>query len=266
MTAQEFQFVEEPLADALLLAGRGLVCLVGAGGKTSLMFRLAAHLRYSGQRVITTTTTRIIRPPGEVVLEADEERLMDLLADRPLPGEELTLAQGQEPSPGGPKLVGLEPGVVDRIFDESRAEFILVEADGSKRRPIKAPRAKEPVIPDRATTLVGMIGLSCFGRPVGPENVFGYDEYLAITGTAEGELIGPDQAARLIVHPEGLFKAAPQEAERILFLNQADLPGARQAGLELIQAVAKANRGSGLGMRVVLSSLLTGQLEVYDPS
>ncbi|MGE5258702.1 MAG: hypothetical protein ACM3KE_18665, partial [Hyphomicrobiales bacterium] len=53
------------LRDALLLENGGVVSLVGAGGKTSLMFRLARELSRSGEKVLTTTTTRIFAPTAE---------------------------------------------------------------------------------------------------------------------------------------------------------------------------------------------------------
>ena len=43
----------------------GVISLVGAGGKTTLMFRLARELADTGERVLTTTTTRILRPTKE---------------------------------------------------------------------------------------------------------------------------------------------------------------------------------------------------------
>ncbi|MCK7504559.1 MAG: hypothetical protein MZV70_11045 [Desulfobacterales bacterium] len=52
------------MCDALLLHGGGVVSLVGAGGKTSLMYRLARELAGTGQAVLTTTTTRIYPPAG----------------------------------------------------------------------------------------------------------------------------------------------------------------------------------------------------------
>ena len=45
-----------------MLADGGVVSLVGAGGKTSLMFRLARELTKAGGTVLTTTTTKIFEP------------------------------------------------------------------------------------------------------------------------------------------------------------------------------------------------------------
>ena len=47
------------LREGLQLSTGGVVCFVGAGGKTSLMFRLARELSAGGDSVLTTTTTKI---------------------------------------------------------------------------------------------------------------------------------------------------------------------------------------------------------------
>ncbi|MCD4678214.1 MAG: hypothetical protein K8S18_19810, partial [Desulfobacula sp.] len=50
------------LIDNLQLNRRGVISLIGAGGKTSLMFCLAKELENSGKTVLTTTTTKIFMP------------------------------------------------------------------------------------------------------------------------------------------------------------------------------------------------------------
>ncbi|MCF8109113.1 MAG: hypothetical protein K9J81_08985, partial [Desulfohalobiaceae bacterium] len=50
------------VSDLLLPERSGIISLVGAGGKTSLMFQLAREIAARKQRVLTTTTTRIFSP------------------------------------------------------------------------------------------------------------------------------------------------------------------------------------------------------------
>ena len=50
------------LRQALMLGDGGVISLVGAGGKTSLMFKLAHELSRTGGSVLTTTTTKILEP------------------------------------------------------------------------------------------------------------------------------------------------------------------------------------------------------------
>ncbi|MEA3230780.1 MAG: putative selenium-dependent hydroxylase accessory protein YqeC, partial [Thermodesulfobacteriota bacterium] len=52
----------ESLREILLCGNGGVISLVGAGGKTSLMFRIAREVSNAGESVLTTTTTRIMWP------------------------------------------------------------------------------------------------------------------------------------------------------------------------------------------------------------
>ena len=212
MHSQKIQYVNEPLADILDLAGKELVSLAGAGGKTSLMFALAGELALAGQRVLVTTTTHIFRPPGEVVLEPDPALDRERLSGRPMPGETIVLARGEKPTAGGPKLFGPTAEEVDSLWLDHVAEYVLVEADGAKRRPLKAPRAQEPVIPAQTTVYIGVIGLSAMDRAADEETVFGLREFVEISGIRPGEPIRPEHLAALIAHPLGLFKSALPEA------------------------------------------------------
>jgi len=264
MHPPDVQYLSQPLAEILGLAGRELISLVGAGGKTGLMTALAAELGSAGQRVLVTTTTRILRPRGQVILEPDPEALGRRLLDRPSPGEIITLAKAEEASEFGTKLVGLEPAVVDRLFLAGAAEYLLVEADGARRLPLKAPRRGEPPIPRETTLVVGVMGLTGLDRPLDQETVCGLAEFQELSGGRSGEKITPRMAALVAAHPRGLFKNFPPGAVRLLFLNQAEAPGARLGGVALIKALATLPGRPLAGARVVLGSLRTGVMEIFD--
>ena len=56
------------------LAEKGhVISLVGGGGKTTLMYNLAAHCARKGWRVLAATTTHIMQPPGVVWAQTDAE-------------------------------------------------------------------------------------------------------------------------------------------------------------------------------------------------
>ena len=56
------------------LAEKGhVISLVGGGGKTTLMYNLAAHCARKGWRVLAATTTHIMQPPGGVWAQTDAE-------------------------------------------------------------------------------------------------------------------------------------------------------------------------------------------------
>lgn len=237
-----------------------LVSLVGAGGKTSLMAALASELGQAGAKILCGTSTRIYRPQGPLLLAAGEERLLQEVGDTLAPGRPLTIGAGLEPAGERQKVVGLPPQILDRLWRASLADYLLVEADGAKGLPLKAPREHEPVIPEATTLVIGVLGLGTLGRPAGRDTVFALDEFCALTGAEPGKVITPQHLAALIQHPQGLFKGAPSGARRVVFLNQADLPGTPESARE-VQGLLQEQTS---GPRLVLASLKGGYCEVLQ--
>jgi len=210
------------LAGALLprIPAGGSVAFVGGGGKTTAMLALGRALGEAGLRVLLTTTTHLAEPgPGP--------RFFDVLADPALAEPEggpsprpcarpLLLLSGPGREPG--KVAGVHPRRIPALREAWDA--VLVEADGSRRLPIKAPADHEPRLPEGPCLVVGLIGLTCLGRPLGPETAHRPERFQAVTGCRPGQPIDAGHLAALVRHPEGLFKGAGPH--RVLILNQAD--------------------------------------------
>ena len=243
---------------ALELERDDMVSLVGAGGKTSLLQALASEQAADGRAVLATTTTNIYRPAGELLLEPNEEWLPERTQRLLAPGWCLTVAAGSSPAEELVKLTGLTPQSVDWLYDEAVAPYILVEADGARRLPLKAPRTHEPVIPLATTVLVGVLGLSGLGRPVDEDHVLGASEFCSLTKAEPGQAVTPAHVAALALHPKGLFKKAPPKARKVLVLNQADLPGASQAAHQVAALVGE----QAPRLKVLMTSLRRGECEV----
>lgn len=223
------------LRDALLLKDGGVVSLVGAGGKTSLMFRLAQELSVAGETVLTTTTTRILMPEeGQsrcVILADTAEKIVEQAAQELKKHRHITAAAGLNAGPG--KLVGLTPETVDRLRASQVFDWIIVEADGAAGRPLKAPAEHEPVIPSCTGWLVGMVGLRALGKPVTDQWVFRAEMFSRITGLLPGTPVTEEAIAAALMHAQGVLKGALGECRCLAFLNQADAPGANAAGLRI---------------------------------
>jgi len=206
-----------------------VIALVGAGGKTSALFGLAQELGGGPTGVLITTTTHIYDPRREQGRGYDRLALAPALLeppgsawdpgpDGPAPGRRLVLAARELPETG--KLQGIHPLRVAEL--RRHWAFVLVEADGAKRRPVKAPAAHEPVLPPAADLVLGVIGLDCLGRPMDEGCVHRPEHFGAVTGCAPGAPIGLAHLAALSRAPGGLFKGVPASARRVLLLNQAD--------------------------------------------
>ncbi len=245
-------------AEALAAGAGDLVSLVGAGGKTSLMYRLVAELRASGVGAVAATTTRIAPPaPGEPALVCAEtwEELARRLGPRPW----AVVARRRLPAD---TVEGIPPEWCDRIGREGLAGALVVEADGSARKPVKAPEAWEPVVPASSTLFVAVLGLSCVGEPLDGTHAHRPERNSAVTGVPPGARLTPGALARLLASEEGLLRGRPPRARAAAFLNQADVPGGTAAGREIAEFLL----GEGCPYeRVVVGSLRerSAPLEVF---
>ncbi len=224
-----------------------LVCFVGAGGKTTAMFRLARELKGHGKRVLVTTTTNIAYPREDecdrVIIE-NSERSGDLAAVK---RGTITCLGGGVSSDG--KLVGVSEGFVSGVYEQKTVDHVLVEGDGSKGKPVKAPADHEPQIPEETTKVVGVIGLDCLGKAIDGESVHRPELFCEITGREVGDTTDEDALLRLILSEKGLFKGVPGICERYLLLNKAESEERRRS-VDLIGALVAKNKFALRGLLV----------------
>jgi probable selenium-dependent hydroxylase accessory protein YqeC len=121
----------------------------------------------------------------------------------------------------GGKLLGVSPSAIDALAD--LFDLVLVEADGSRGLPIKAPASHEPVLPGSSALVIGVIGLDALGKPMAGGTVHRPELFGPLVGCAPGEAITAAHLARLVASPDGLFKGAPEGSLRVVLLNKADL-------------------------------------------
>jgi probable selenium-dependent hydroxylase accessory protein YqeC len=249
-----------------MLQDGGVISLVGAGGKTSLMFRLARELAEGGDSVLTTTTTKIFEPTTDqaahVILAQSLSKLKaqasGLLKDQ----RHICAAAARQPEQR--KLGGFLPEIIDGIYNSRLFRWIIVEADGAAGRPLKVPAEHEPVIPACTTHVVGLVGLNGVGRPLNEQWVFRLRQFVEVTGLEPGAAVSEIAVTRLLLHANGIFKSSPLEAACIAFCNQADVSENFSAGRRIGEIMQK-RKTTGLSRLVIGQTLLDPPiLEVYD--
>ena len=213
-------------ADSLDLGDHELVSLVGGGGKTTALFALGAQLR--GAVVLTTTTKMGSGRTGglEPLLAPSDETLRRALADR-----QTVLAWR---AVSGHKALGVEPNVCDRWFDI--ADHLVVEADGSRRMPFKAPLEYEPVVPARTTVLVACVGAAALGAVIS-DQCQRPDRVAAVAGCSIADRLTPQHLAAVLLSDQGSRKDCPPSARFAVVLNQV-LPSHRGYVAELAGLLA----------------------------
>ncbi len=246
------------LSHALSLGYKEVIALSGGGGKTTLMFRLAAELTVAGQRVVTTMTTKIFvsqmaQAPLALVLHGEGA----LLAQLP----EALAEHGHVLIAGGTlveqdKVEGVPPEFLDRIAAQPAVDVMIVEADGSRRLPFKAPAQHEPVVPSSTTVLVPVVGLDVVGKPLVAGQVHRPEIVAALSGAALGDPVTPEMIAAVLAHHEGGAKGSPPGARLVPFLNKAE----DEATLAAAQQIARL-----LLAHPIVDRVLIGAAQAPDP-
>jgi molybdenum cofactor cytidylyltransferase len=242
------------LLDALPLAPGSCVAVVGAGGKTSLCWRLSRELARRGQRVVFTTTTRIRQPaPGafdrlaigeaaEVAAVLRDARWHTACAalrvdgppdDRPSPGWDMPVIHTKLAGFPAPEICGLRRSLSN---PQSPISF-LVEADGARGLRLKAPGDAEPVIPPCAEVACVVANLDAIGRPLDGRVAHRPERVASLTGTEPGAPITPELVIALLAHPEGGLKGVPRGARAVAVLTREDENRPHPAAVPIARAL-----------------------------
>jgi|WetSurMetagenome_2_1015567.scaffolds.fasta_scaffold455249_2 probable selenium-dependent hydroxylase accessory protein YqeC len=249
-----------PLLESFDLEKNRYVYLIGGGGKTALLFVMARALVEGGRSVLTTTSTKILRPtPDEsdhVVIGAESSVLIDRVTSGFSSHRHITAALAL--AEDGQKLLGLSVDQIDLLADAHASDYVLVEADGAAGRSIKAHLDHEPVVSGRADLVVVVIGVDCIGKPMLDLHVHRAELFRRRLGRPLDSVVTVDDVAAIVFHRDGYLKRIAQRSEVVVFVNKVAGPEAEANARRLEQAV-KGNDTERRIHRVVLGDVATGR-------
>ena len=156
------------------------IAVVGAGGKTTLIHRLAEEYRRKGASVLVTTTTHML-------VESNTDLSCDSFAIREKIKRTGYCMAGSL-CPGQKQKIGSLP---EPVFHDllTAADYVLIEADGAKHYSLKYPAEHEPVIPAEATDVILVLGSWDLGKSC--QNViFRFDRMAELTGISGKKTVG----------------------------------------------------------------------------
>lgn len=202
------------------------ICLVGGGGKTTVMYELAAAWAACGRKVLVLTSTHILQP-------ADGSFAADAAAVHNLWQQGHYAVIGTPESSTG-KLTAPLQSLYETL--QPQADVILCEADGSRHHPCKAPAAHEPVLlpdSDMVLAVAGMDALGCSlaqacQRPQLAAELLGCSAEKIINAQMLASLLLSEQGARknvgarayyIVLNKCDLLKVAQQEEIRRLLVS-----------------------------------------------
>ncbi|EOL8900339.1 selenium cofactor biosynthesis protein YqeC [Escherichia coli] len=104
--------------------------------------------------------------------------------------------------------------------NDTECDVILIEADGSRAMPLKAPDEHEPCIPKSSCCVIAVMGGHILGAKVSTENVHRWSQFADITGLTPDATLQLSDLVALVRHPQGAFKNVPQGCRRVWFINR----------------------------------------------
>ncbi len=222
------------VAAELAVGDRSHVALVGGGGKTTLLGALCVQL--AGRRIVTTTTK----------MGRDQTFGLPVVDGRSR--SELSAALGRDAGAAvvwsridGSKAIGVDPSQCDDWFaDSSLVDHVLAEADGSRRRPFKAPNHFEPVVASSTTHVVHVVGADAFGRVIA-DQCHRPLRVAALAGCSPYERLTAERAASVVLHERGVRASVPAPAEYVVVVTKVDTTS-RSVVDEFCDAVAHHDR------------------------
>ncbi|NMA86200.1 MAG: putative selenium-dependent hydroxylase accessory protein YqeC [Tissierellia bacterium] len=196
----------------LNLNNREVISFVGGGGKTTTIFKLGEEFKKLDKKVLITTTTKIYEPKENY----DYYFLGNITEDfRPTNGSITIIGEKIE----GEKLIGLSLEKLDKLIEAEIFDYILIEADGAKKLPIKAMGEDEPIVSKYSTKTIGIIGIDALDKEIA--NIVHRPElFTKIVEKKLNEKVKEEDIVRLILYSEGLFKNA--RGEKIFLLNKVE--------------------------------------------
>lgn len=249
------------LADALGLGRRELVSFVGAGGKKTAMARLVGEADARDLATGYTTTTHV--PPPDLPIAVAEPADLEPALERHDPPLAFAREWVDQPERADRKLRGFEPVVIDWLYRTRRFDWLLVKADGARRRGFKAPDPDEPVLPRESTVVVPTASVQVVGRPVGPDHVHRPERVAEIAGLAPGDRLTAAAVGAVLASDEGGLKAVPEAASACFLLNQADTAEDAATARDVL---GHAFAGTDRPVNGLVTSFRTERCEVVTPA
>lgn len=265
------------LLKALRYSHPSSIAFAGAGGKTTAIFKVARELLSSTdiepvvKTVFVTTSTHFgawqAKYADRIFTINSISNIIELGAHLP---EGVVLLVGQEENH---LLNGLPVNIIEGIWRIAQ-NFnlpLLIEADGSHMRPLKAPAEHEPAIPQFVQCVVHVAGLEGLGKPLSETWVHRPEKFAELSGLAIGVKVTDKSLIKVLLDNRGGLKNIPPGARRNVLLTQADTPALQSAAnristqlLHEYHSVIIAGLAGGEGRSTVSEDQLNRpDLEIY---
>ena len=235
------------LKDIIGIEKGNVVSIVGAGGKTTLMYYLGKELKENG-KVLMSTTTKILPPKKDEAdfLAIGKEEYTNIKNKQDLGSYVYSYGKNNEG-----KLLGIKEEEISLIKEDFK--YIILEADGSKCKPLKGWSDTEPVIYKETDITIGVLNIKVLEKEITDDLVHRLEEFKKLTTGIEEDTITNKHLIRIIFNEKGLFKNS--KGKRILFINKVEDSSDKELLKSLIKDIEEENNRCRLLDKVIYGSI-----------
>lgn len=202
---------------------------MGAGGKATLMNRLADELTVLGHTVILSSTTNYHRPDylqaEQILLTGTELQWPEQLKIRAQQWNRLLVVHHDL---GEGMVKGIDVAAIRKIQEQIPYAVIILKTDGARKRWFKAPNQSEPVIPSWSQTCITVVNVEIVGQPLTSKLVHRPERVQALTGLTSGDLVTPQAIATVLTHPQTYATKIPPGAKRVIYISHVQSEANRE--------------------------------------
>ena len=226
------------LIDTFKVRNKDIITIIGAGGKTSLMYSASSLLK-NKYKVLVTTTTHIYIPDKDTY---DEMIILNDFSEK----EYYSILENNKNGiyvignhiVNNSKIKGLTFDMLDKII--SYFDIVIIEGDGSTEKSLNGWKDSEPVIYPKTTKTIGVLDISSIDLDINEENIHRLDRFLDITNGYCANKGSIEHLEKVVLNKNGLFKI--YKGEKILFINKVENLKNKINTLNLIESIKCKNK------------------------
>jgi probable selenium-dependent hydroxylase accessory protein YqeC len=219
------------------------VSIMGAGGKSTLMNRLADELIVLGCTVVLTSTTNYHRPESlqseQILLTREESEWPEKLEALARRWNRLLVLHHEL---GDAMVKGIDVAAVRTIHEHIPDAIVIVKTDGARKRWFKAPNQSEPVVPPWSQLCITVVNCEILGQPLTEALVHRPERVAELTGLHVGDPITPQAVGAVLTHPDTYTRKTPSGARRVVYISHV----ASQDAFACAEAIAAHLDRAGL--------------------
>jgi len=231
-----------------------IVSIVGTSGKTTLLYQLGKELKKQ-YNVLLTTSTKIIRP-SEENYDYIYTCMEDYMSNKIKVKNGITVLS-KNINTDNQKLLGIDDNELEMVINNY--DIAVIEADGSRKLPLKGWKKHEPPILLRTNKTIGVFPIDVLGKNVSSDIIYGYEEFKCFVNNKDK--IDNEVVGKICSDKNGIFKNS--KGKLYFYINKVDTDEDLNDAFKLTEYLKNLIVGNPFCFKICIGSLKTGVFYEY---